>query len=89
MTIHAAARVLALAAAGVGVLLLLIWIGQRRMIYFPSGTVPGPGDVGLFRAEKVRFATDDGLTLNRPSGPVRIPSSFSTAMRGIAPIDPI
>jgi uncharacterized protein len=64
MTIHAAARVLALAAAGVGVLLLLIWIGQRRMIYFPFGTVPAPADVGLGRAEKVRFATDDGLTLN-------------------------
>ena len=64
MTIHAAARVLALAAAGVGVLLLLLWLGQRRMIYFPLGTVPAPGDVGLLRAEQVRFATDDGLTLN-------------------------
>jgi hypothetical protein len=64
MTIHAAARVLALAAAGVGVLLLLIWLGQRRMIYFPSGTVRDPRDVGLVRAEQVRFATDDGLTLN-------------------------
>jgi uncharacterized protein len=64
MAIHAALRVLALTAAGVGVLLLLIWIGQRRMIYFPFGTVPAPGDVGLGRAEKVRFATDDGLTLN-------------------------
>ena len=64
MTIHAAARVLALAAVGVSILLLLIWLGQRRMIYFPFGTVPAPGDVGLFRAAKVTFATDDGLTLN-------------------------
>ena len=64
MAIHAAARVLALAAAGVGVLLLLIWMGQRRMIYFPFGTVPAPADVGLFRAAKVTFPTDDGLTLN-------------------------
>jgi fermentation-respiration switch protein FrsA (DUF1100 family) len=64
MAIHAEARVLALAVAVAGVLLFLIWMGQRRMIYFPFGTVPAPADVGLVRAETVRFATDDGLTLN-------------------------
>jgi fermentation-respiration switch protein FrsA (DUF1100 family) len=61
--IHAA-RLLAFAIALVGVLLVLAWMGQRRMIYFPSGDVPTPAQVGLPRAETVSFATDDGLMLN-------------------------
>lgn len=53
------AAVLLVAALG----LIVIWAIQRRLIYFPFGDVPPPGDVGLPRAEAVSFATDDGLTL--------------------------
>ncbi|HXW07872.1 MAG TPA: alpha/beta hydrolase [Vicinamibacterales bacterium] len=54
-----------LALAGAAALvLLLIWAGQRRMIYFPSGHVPAPAQVGLPRAEPVTFPTADGLTLH-------------------------
>jgi len=44
-------------------MLLLLWAGQRRLIYFPFGSVPAPADVGLPRAEPVSFATADGLML--------------------------
>ena len=36
--------VLALAIAG---MVALIWIGQRRLIYFPDRHVPTPADAGL------------------------------------------
>ncbi len=60
----AVARLLAFAIVLVGVLLALVWMGQRRMMYFPSGDVPAPAQVGLPRAETVSFATDDGLMLH-------------------------
>jgi hypothetical protein len=44
-------------------LLLLVWLGQRRMIYFPFGEVPAPAAAGLPRAEEITFSTEDGLTL--------------------------
>ena len=56
-------RSLALAVALFALLLFLIWLGQRRMIYFPSSDVYTPAQVGLARAEEVSFTTDDGLTL--------------------------
>ncbi|MGH9314986.1 MAG: alpha/beta hydrolase [Vicinamibacterales bacterium] len=45
------------------IFLLLIWLGQRRLIYFPFGEVSSPAAAGLPDAEAVTFATDDGLTL--------------------------
>jgi hypothetical protein len=57
-------RVLALVGAVVAALLTLLWLTQRRMMYFPSADVPLPAQVGLSRAETVTFATDDGLMLN-------------------------
>ena len=47
----------------VGVVLLL-WFGQRRLIYFPSRDVPAPEAVGLQHVEQVTFGTGDGLTLH-------------------------
>jgi len=41
----------------------LIWLGQRRVIYLPYGTVASAASVGLPQAEDVTFTTDDGLTL--------------------------
>lgn len=46
------------------VLFALIWVGQRRLVYFPFGDVPSPRDVMLETAEEVTFATADGLALN-------------------------
>jgi uncharacterized protein len=56
-------RFLALSVILLGLLLCLIWLGQRRLIYFPSSDVYTPAQVGLVGAETVSFATDDGLTL--------------------------
>ena len=42
----------------------LVWMLQRRLIYFPIGGVPRPADVGLPQAEEVTFATRDGLQLH-------------------------
>lgn len=43
--------------------LALIWIFQRRMMYFPFGSVPSPRAVGVPRAEEVELRTQDGLVL--------------------------
>ena len=48
----------------VAAVLLLVWVFQRSLIYFPFGLVPSPERQGLNRAEQVSFQTDDGLTLN-------------------------
>jgi fermentation-respiration switch protein FrsA (DUF1100 family) len=45
-------------------LLILLWIGQRRLLYFPFSGVPPPAAVGLPRAELVSITTVDGLRLN-------------------------
>jgi fermentation-respiration switch protein FrsA (DUF1100 family) len=46
------------------VCLILMWAFQRRMMYFPFGDVPSPGEVGLPDASPVTFTTADGLTLH-------------------------
>jgi fermentation-respiration switch protein FrsA (DUF1100 family) len=41
----------------------LLWLGQRRLIYFPDTRVPSPDDAGLTSLEPVTFDTSDGLRL--------------------------
>jgi uncharacterized protein len=55
------AAVLALVVAGV---LALIWIGQRRLIYFPDRNLPTPMAAGLSGAEAIQMALEDGGTLH-------------------------
>ena len=45
-------------------IIVLAWMFQRTLIYFPFGEAPGPRDVGLTQAEVVAFPTADGLTLH-------------------------
>ncbi|HKH70529.1 MAG TPA: alpha/beta hydrolase [Vicinamibacterales bacterium] len=56
---------LALAVAAViGVAVLsLIWLGQRRLIYFPDPSPPSLERAGLAGAEAVTYPTSDGLRL--------------------------
>ena len=49
------------AVAGI---VLLAWMFQGRLVYFPLGDVPAPSEVGLTHVEEVEFPTADGLTLN-------------------------
>lgn len=62
--------------AVVAVVLALVWAMQRRLMYFPIGEVPAPGEIGLSGVEPVTFATTDGLELNgwfvAAPGPSRI-----------------
>jgi uncharacterized protein len=51
-------------AIALAVILLLIWTGQRRMIYFPFGDVISPAAVGLPDAQQVTFETADNVVLN-------------------------
>ncbi len=44
-------------------LLTLIWVGQRRLIYFPDTSHPALDRSGLAGAEAVTFSTSDGLRL--------------------------
>jgi fermentation-respiration switch protein FrsA (DUF1100 family) len=44
--------------------LVLIWMMQRRFIYFPTSSVPSPSEIGLTDVEPVTFETIDGLTLS-------------------------
>jgi hypothetical protein len=56
-----------LAAGSVAVIaavLALIWTMQRRLMYFPTGGVPTPGEIGLTDVEPVTFETTDGLGLS-------------------------
>jgi fermentation-respiration switch protein FrsA (DUF1100 family) len=50
--------------AVIGAVLALIWTMQRRLMYFPTGGVPTPGEIGLTGVEAVIFETSDGLTLS-------------------------
>jgi uncharacterized protein len=55
-----AAAILALAVLGV---LLLVWMGQRTLIYFPDRDVPSPAVTGLTDVEAVQVPAADGVTL--------------------------
>ncbi|HSK11266.1 MAG TPA: alpha/beta hydrolase [Vicinamibacterales bacterium] len=51
-------------ALGVVAVVLLLWVAQRRLIYFPfGGAPPHPRDAGLPSASDVLVPTADGLTL--------------------------
>lgn len=47
----------------IAAILALIWRMQRRFLYFPTGGVPTPGEIGLIDVEPVTFETTDGLGL--------------------------
>lgn len=49
-------------ALAVVLIVALVWVFQRRLIYFPTQALPGAASV-LPGAEKVTFHTDDGLQL--------------------------
>jgi fermentation-respiration switch protein FrsA (DUF1100 family) len=44
-------------------LLLVLWMGQRQLMYFPLRNVPTPASLGLSDIEEVTFETADGLRL--------------------------
>ncbi len=50
-------------AIGFCALVVLVWLAQRSLIYFPARDTPTPADYGLPEAEVVRVTTDDGLEL--------------------------
>jgi fermentation-respiration switch protein FrsA (DUF1100 family) len=56
-------QMLLVALAIVGLMLLLIWLGQRRMIYLPFDGNPSPAAYGLPDAQVVTLTTEDGLEL--------------------------
>src|SRR5688572_20002413 len=56
--------ILAAILLGLALGLALLWLGQRRMIYLPFGSVPPVASSNLPRAEDVTFTTDDGVTLH-------------------------
>jgi fermentation-respiration switch protein FrsA (DUF1100 family) len=49
--------------AVIAVVLALIFLFQRRLMYFPFGHVPAPDEVGLTNVEAVTFGTADGVRL--------------------------
>ena len=57
-------QALAVAAVLVVAVLTLIWLGQRRLIYFPDTSSPSLDRAGLATAEAVTFVTSDGLRLS-------------------------
>ena len=57
-------RIAAASVACLIIMLLLIWTLQRRMIYFPLGEVPPPGEGGLSHVEPVHFTTADDVELS-------------------------
>ncbi|GBE25203.1 putative aminoacrylate hydrolase RutD [bacterium BMS3Bbin02] len=55
-------RVVLVVTLAIAVLVGVMWLAQRRFIYFPSQVLPDVATV-LPGAEEVTFPTDDGLTL--------------------------
>lgn len=64
-------------AVVLAVALLLIWIGQRRLIYFPERDVPAPANVGLHGVEAVIIPRGDGGTLGGWFIPAPRPDAFT------------
>ena len=56
-------RMLLIAAGCAVALLALVWLGQRRLMYFPGRDVPPPSAVGLADVEQVTFTTQDAIQL--------------------------
>ena len=48
----------------IAAVLVVLWTMQRRFLYFPTGDVPTPAEIGLTAVEPVTFETIDGLSLN-------------------------
>ncbi len=57
---------------------LVVWLVQRRLIYFPDGDVPSSAAYGLPHAEVVTLETDDGLRLRAWFVPAGAPSANGT-----------
>ena len=53
-----------LIAAVMTAVLVLIWLGQRRLIYFPDTSAPSLDRAGLAGAQPVTFDTADGVRLH-------------------------
>jgi hypothetical protein len=54
---------LGLLAVGLVMLVALLWFGQRRLVYFPDPTDPGPASAQAATGSDVELTTSDGLTL--------------------------
>jgi len=62
----------------VTVFLVVLWLAQRSLIYFPHGSPPSPAALGLPQAEIVTFDTEDGLHLEAWFVPAREPRQDRT-----------
>ena len=71
-------RVLLTAVVSIAALLLVLWLAQRSLIYFPHGRVPAPAGVGLPSAALASFTTADGVELEAWFVPAEAPSADRT-----------
>jgi uncharacterized protein len=62
------------------VVLVAIWSGQRRLMYFPDPRVPPASVVGLSDAEPVTLAAGDGVALGAWFLPARRPHARFSAI---------
>ena len=62
------------------VALIVLRLGQRRLIYFPYGDVPEPSAVGLSAAQELQITTDDGVKLHAWFIPPREPPARFTVI---------
>ena len=62
----------------VAAFLLVLWLAQRSLIYFPDGRVPAPAGVGLPSAALASFTTADGVELEGWFVPAAEPSADRT-----------
>ncbi|HEY7185114.1 MAG TPA: alpha/beta hydrolase [Vicinamibacterales bacterium] len=59
----ATVKIAAVLVAFVVGVLALVWLMQRRLIYFPTAYLPSLGEAGITGGEPVTFETSDGLRL--------------------------
>lgn len=62
-------------------LLVFLWAMQRRLMYFPMGSVLEPAEAGATQVERVTFPTSDGLRLQGWFFPASVPASSSSSSR--------
>jgi fermentation-respiration switch protein FrsA (DUF1100 family) len=78
--VSAVLRAIGILAAGLVLLLGLIWYFQRRLIYFPQDSDTPPAGAVIAGAEEISFGTADGLTLRGWFVPARGAASGATVL---------
>lgn len=78
--VRSVVKLLVVALLGVMLALVLLRLGQRRLIYFPYGAVAAPSAVGLDTVSAFGVRTEDGIELHAWFVPPHVPPAMFTVI---------